>query len=451
MTQCSRNAAPPPPQLRLQLAGLKEIRMNFEGGDITSDAGLLLIRAFDEEQKFTERISRLIFDPRQSGKIVHEQVSMIRQRIYQIAAGYQDCNDADRLRYDPTLKVVCATESGEAELASQPTLSRLENRVGKWELVKLSAYLLEVGLPRKQRRRRVILDIDSTDDPCHGQQQLALFNGFYDQYMYHPLLIFDGERQDLLSVTLRDGKSDSARGVIEALQPIVYRLKGSRKRRGPKIIIRADAGFALPELYEFCEKHELTYCLGMPANSVLKAKAQSLLEQVVAAFERTKESQREYSGFWYRAKSWSKSRRIIVKAECNREGTNLRFVVTNRKGSAKEVYEFYADRGESENWIKELKRGFCGDRLSCHAFSANGFRLLLHALAYTLVHQWKHHSLKRTELKNAQIDTLRIKVIKVGARVVRSARRIWFHLASGYPFAYLWRRVAQTLPCLEAT
>ena len=171
----------------------------------------------------------------------------------------------------------------------------------------------------------------------------------------------------------------------------------------------------------------------------------------MADFERTQQPQRNYSGFWYRAQSWSRSRWVIVKAECNPEGTNLRFVVTNRKGSAQEGYEFYADRGESENWIKELKRGFRGDRLSCHTFAANSFRLLLHALAYTLVHQWRRHTLQRTELQNAQIDTLRVKVIKVGARVVHSARRIWFHLASGYPFAYLWTRTAQTLPCLEAT
>jgi len=449
MTECSKTKQQNPEQMTLHLAGLKEIRMNFEGGDITSDSGLLLIRAFDEEQKFTEGIGRLICDPRQSSKVVHEQVSLIRQRIYQIIAGYEDCNDADRLRWDPTLKVVCAKESAEAELASQPTLSRLENRVGKWDLVKLNAYLLERGLPKKQRRHRVILDIDSTDDPCHGKQQLALFNGFYGQYMYLPLMIFDGERQDLLSVSLRDGRSDDSKGAIEALQPIVYRLKA--KGRGPTIIVRGDAGFATPCLYEFCEKHRLTYCLGMPANSVLKGKAQPLLDQVVANYERTQQSQRAYSGFWYQARSWSQSRRVIVKAECNAEGTNLRFVVTNRKGSAKAIYEFYADRGESENWIKELKRGFRGDRLSCHAFSANAFRLLLHALAYTLVHQWKRHTLLPTELQHAQIDTLRIKLIKVGARVKFSARRIWFHLASGYPFRHLWGAMAKTISCLEAT
>jgi len=436
--------------MQLHLDGLKEIRMNFEGGDITSDAGLLLIRAFDEGQKFTEGMSRLIFDPRQSGKVVHEQVSLIRQRLYQIIAGYEDCNDADRLRFDPALKVVCATQTGEEELASQPTLSRLENRVGKWDLVKLNAYLLEQGLPKKHRRRRVILDIDSTDDPCHGQQQLALFNGFYDQYMYLPLLVFDGERQDLLSVTLRNGRSDDAHDAVAALQPIVDRLQAG-KGKGPQIIVRGDAGFATPQLYEFCERHQLTYCLGMPANARLKAKAQPLLERVVAAHERTQQSQRAFTGFWYRAKSWSRSRWVVVKAECNAEGTNLRFVVTNRKGSAQEVYEFYANRGESENWIKELKRGFRGDRLSCHAFSANCFRLLLHALAYTLVHQWRRRTLQATELKNAQIDTLRIKLIKVGARVIHSARRIWFHLASGYPWRQLWYGMAKTLPGLEAT
>ena len=451
MTECSKGQPKKPEQLQLHLQGLKEIRMDFAGGDITSDAGLLLIRAHDEEQKFTAQMGRLLFDPRQSGKVVHAQVSLIRQRLYQIIAGYEDCNDAERMRFDPTLKVVCATKSAGAELASQPTLSRFENRVGKWELAKLNAYLLEAGLPRQQRRRQVILDIDSTDDPCHGQQQLALFNGFYDQYMYRPLLVFDGERQDLLSVTLRDGRSDDARDAVAALQPIVYRLQARSRSRRPQIIVRGDAGFATPALYEFCERHRLTYCLGLPANAVLKRKAQSLLERVVADFERTRQPQRNYSGFWYRAQSWSRSRWVIVKAECNPEGTNLRFVVTNRKGSAQEGYEFYADRGESENWIKELKRGFRGDRLSCHTFAANSFRLLLHALAYTLVHQWRRHTLKRTELESAQIDTLRVKVIKVGARVVHSARRIWFHLASGYPFAYLWTRTAQTLPCLEAT
>ena len=440
------------------------MRVDFEGGEMTSEAGLLLLRGVDEELQFTERVNELVTDPRDPDKVEHEQIALLRQRVYQIIAGYEDCKDADYLRRDPTLKVVCQGETEPEVLASQPTLSRLENRISGREIRELNHLLSETfvkhSLPRIKQGEPVILDLDGTDDPAHGQQQLVLFNGFYGQYMYHPLLIFEGHQKDLLSVTLRTGKCDSAAGVVTILRPLVSRLQAVRRKKRKQtsgsaanspssILLRGDAGFATPKLYDFCEAHQLQYCLGLPANPVLQRKAQPLLDKVVAKDEKEGEPQREYTSFQYRAKGWVRSRRVVVKVEVNAQGTNQRFVVTNRKGSAESVYAFYAERGEAENGIKELKRGFQGDRLSCHRFAANAFRLLLHSLAYTLVHHWRQRTLQKTIYANAQISTLRRKLIKVGARVVTTARRVWFHLPTGYQYREAWFRQAQRLPCWE--
>jgi hypothetical protein len=356
-------------------------------------------------------------------------------------SGGQITNDAGRLRHDPLLQIVADQKLGDA-LGSQPTLSRWENAPSARELVRLNDRLREqfiarCGQPVRQRGE-ILLDLDSPDDPTYGQQQLSFFNGAYNQHMYHPMLIFERHTGCLLAARLRPGNASSHARIVPMLLPLVPRLQSAFP--GVKIKLRGDAGFAFPLLYEFCEFFGIEYAIGIPANCVFQERAQPRQKQRTRRYRRTQLPQRSFSSFRHRARSWPRQRRICFKAEHSAVGTNLRFVVTNCPGRAAEVFAFYNDRGECENRIEEFKNGFRADRLSCHRFLANAFRLLLHAAAYNLV------NLFRLPLpqpwRSAQIETLRAQLFKIGARVRQTARCIRFHLASGWPFQTLFRDVA---------
>src|SRR5208283_3936532 len=374
------------PQLSFSFYRHRSLRVDFSGGQITSDAGLLPVRAFDERYSLTRRFTELLDDPREEERVRHSALSLFRQRIYQIVAGYEDANDAERLRHDPILQIVADQKLGEA-LGSQPTLSRWENAPSARDLVRLNDALLDqfIRLCGKQVRQRgeILLDIDSTDDPTHGQQQLSIFNGAYDQHMYHPMLIFERHTGCLLAARLRPGNASSHARIVPMLLRLVPRLQSAFP--GVKIKLRGDAGFALPLLYQFCEFFDIEYALGIPANCVFKQRAEPRQKQLQRRYHRTQLPQRSFSSFRHRARSWPRQRRICYKAEHTTTGTNLRFVVTNCAGRASQVFAFYNDRGECENRIEEFKNGFRADRLSCHRFLANAFRLLLHAAAYNLV------------------------------------------------------------------
>jgi hypothetical protein len=364
-------------------------------------------------------------------------LSLFRQRLYQIIAGYEDANDADRLRHDPAFQILADHPLGEP-LGSQPTLSRWENSPSPRDLLKLQDALLDgfVKICGKQVRKRgeILLDVDSTDDPTYGQQQLSFFNGGYDQHMYHPLLIFERHTGCLLAARLRAGTVASHARIISLLLRIVPRLQ----REFPKVRIklRADAGFATPMLYEFCEFFGLQYAIGIGTNSRLQSAAQRLQHRLAKRFRRTGEPQRSFSSFRYRAHPWSHQRRIAYKAEHTAAGSNLRFLVTNLLGRSRSVFSFYNDRGECENRIEEFKNGFAADRLSCHRFRANAFRLLLHSFAYNLVNLFRLQL--PSSMRSAQIETLRIQLFKIGARIRKTARCIHVHMASGWPFQDLF-------------
>jgi hypothetical protein len=366
----------------------------------------------------------------------------LRQRVYQIVAGYEDANDADRLRHDPTLQIVADQKLGEA-LGSQPTLSRWENASSARDLVRLNDALLDqfMRLCGKQVRQRgeILLDIDSTDDPTHGQQQLSIFNGAYDQHMYHPMLIFERHTGCLLSARLRSGNASSHARIVPMLLRLVPRLEAAFP--GVPIKLRGDAGFAVPLLYEFCEFFGIQYALGIPANSVFQRRAEPRQKRLACRYCRTGVPQRSFSSFRHRARSWSRQRRICYKAERTATGTNLRFLITNCPGRASEVFAFYNDRGECENRIEEFKNGFHADRLSCHRFLANAFRLLLHGFAYNLVNLFRLLQLPQA-WRSAQIETLRARLFKLGARVRQTARCIRVHLASGWPWQSLFHELA---------
>jgi hypothetical protein len=415
--------------------------VDFSGGQITSDAGLLPLRAFDQRHHLTRDLAAQLNDPRQDDRVLHDSLTLLRQRIYQIVAGYEDANDADRLRHDPLLQIVADQRLGEA-LGSQPTLSRWENAPSARDLVRLNDALLDqfICLCGKQVRQRgeILLDIDSTDDPTYGQQQLTFFNGAYGQHMYHPMLIFERHTGCLLAARLRPGNASSHARIVPMLLRLVPRLEAAFP--GVLIKLRGDAGFALPLLYQFCEFFGIQYALGIAANVVFQRRAEPRQKQLKRRYRRTHLPQRSFSSFRHRARSWSRQRRICYKAEHTAVGTNLRFVVTNCAGRASEVFAFYNDRGECENRIEEFKNGFRADRLSCHRFLANAFRLLLHGFAYNLV------NLFRLQLpqpwRSAQIETLRAQLFKIGARVRQTARCVRFHLASGWPFQNLFCSVA---------
>jgi predicted secreted protein len=432
------------PQLTFSFYRHQPIHADFSGGQITSDAGLLPLRAFDQRHHLTRDWAAALGDPRQSQRVQHGSLALLRQRIYQIVAGYEDANDAGRLRHDPMLQIVADQKLG-AALGSQPTLSRWENAPSARELVRLNdllgAQFIRLCGEQVRQRGEILLDLDSTDDPTHGQQQLSFFNGAYGQHMYHPMLIFERHSGALLSARLRPGNASSHARIVPMLRRLVPRLQAAFP--GVPMKLRGDAGFALPLLYKFCESFGIEYALGIPANSVFQQRAEPLQKKLQRRYRRTQLPQRSFSSFRHRARSWPRQRRVCFKAEHSAAGTNLRFVVTNRPGRAEEVFAFYNDRGECENRIEEFKNGFRADRLSCHRFLANAFRLLLHAAAYNLVNFFRQQL--PLPWRSAQIETLRAQLFKIGARVRRTARCLRFHLASGWPFQNLFRSAALAL------
>jgi hypothetical protein len=424
----------------------KEVIADFEGGRIFSDAGGLVLRELDQRYRLAENVARCLHDPREGHKVKHDLLTLVRQRLFAIAQGYEDNNDAATLAKDPAFKIMAgkAPESG-PDLASQPTLSRFENRVTANDLHRLSDRLLELYLKTHPGPRKVIvLDMDATDDPTHGKQQLSFFHGYYEERMYHPLLVFDGRDGFPLAAVLRPGNSHASRGALAVLKRLIKKLKQAYPKA--LILFRADAGFAVPALYSYLEDQpETRYVIGFITNNRLLAETASLLSKAQRHYQETGEKQRLFTAFSYQAESLDQPRRIIAKMEYTRLGANQRFVVTNLSRNPQFVYDdIYVLRGDAENRIKELKLEIKADRLSCHRFLANQFRLLLHTAAYCLLWVLRHH-LQGTELATAQVNTLRLKLLKIGARIRETSRRIWVHLASGYPYRDLLAGLSQNL------
>ncbi len=443
MTDCSTG-------LTLFPLSAKPVVIRADGGAVTSDAGALLLRQLDERMGLTRGLAGSLVDRREPSKVRHEVVSLLRQRIYQIALGYEDCNDADRLRFDPALKLAVGRAPAEADLASQPTLSRLENQVGWHECWRICEALLECYLQRHGKRppRRLVLDVDATDDETHGDQQLAFFHGYYDEYCYLPLLVFaqaEGKgEQELLGALLRPGNVHGGHRAMALIKAVVRRLREAF----PECVIelRADSALALPEVYDGCEELSIPYTISLPKNERLTELAQPWMREAQVIHAGTGEKVQVFGEFLYAADSWSHQRRVIVKAEVMAQGENPRFVVTSRRcRKSKALYRFYCQRGDPENRIKELKLDLKADRLSCHRFWANQFRLLLHAAAYVLM-QAMRKLLAGTDLARAQVSTLRLRLLKVGARIRESVRRVWVQLPSAYPWFALWHQLARAGP-----
>jgi hypothetical protein len=406
----------------------KEIVADFTGGRLTSEGGGLLLREVDQRYRLSEQLADCLHDSRAPERITHELPTLLKQRLFAIALGYEDANDAAFLARDPALKTMAGRlpESG-LDLASQPTLSRFENGVRTAELYRFSAAWLELYLQTHPGPRKVVvIDLDGTDDPTHGRQQLSFFHGYYGEHMYHPLFVFDGQDGFPLAAVLRPGNTHDSHGAVAVLKRLLPRLRAAYPEA--LILVRADAGFAVPALYDFLEEHDdVRYVIGFITNNRLLSQTAPLARQAEGNFQSTGEKQRLFTAFVYQAEAWDHPRRIIAKVEYTAKGLNQRFLVTNLSRNPQFVYDdIYVLRGDVENRIKELKLEIKADRLSCCRFLANQFRLLLHTAAYGLFWLLRRH-LRGTDLETAQVNTLRLKLLKIGARLRETCRRLWVH------------------------
>ena len=427
MTKCKRKKA------ILKRLGRREVTADFEGGRLTSDGGLLVLREVDRRLGLLDAVNAAIPDPRNPHYIVHQQRELLAQRIFAIAAGYEDANDHARLRHDPALQTAAEREPEEEHpLGSPSTLCRLENRISRQTIGRLHQVLVDQFLASyDEPPAEIVLDLDATDDPLHGQQEGRFFNGYYGCYCYLPLYVFCGSH--LLAALLRRSNIDAAKHS----RAVVRLLVGYLRKQWPqtRIILRGDSGFCRWKLMRWCDKNRVDYIFGVARNVRLQAACEALMKEAEAEFEATGEKARRFAWLHYAARSWDRRRRVIAKAERLPKGRNPRFVVTTLQGDPQQLYEdVYCQRGDMENRIKEQQLMLFADRTSCQTMLANQFRLLLSGLAYTLLDALRRIGLAGTEWATAQSDTLRLKLIKVAARVRLTARRVVFHLASSCPF-----------------
>jgi hypothetical protein len=430
----------------------KDVRGQFDGGHLATDTGLTLLREHEANRRTFERASRNLNDSRQPGKVQHLQPDVLRQRSYGIIAGYEDAEDHDELREDPIFQMLNEEfeDIEEDTGASQSTISRMENDITARSVVQLNEWLLEDFIRRNESAPpdSLTLEIDPTDDPVHGNQQLEMYNGFYDQHMYFPLLVFDAESGDCLCARLRRGNAHAKEKAQPHLKRIIRTLQGAFSGVEIEVKLRADAGFMDPKLYQMLEGLGVDWAINLTKNAVLAKRTEDLMEDVKQKYEESEDDETitRYTGLWYRAESWNKKRRVCAKVQYGPQGANRRFVVTTIHDELPgQVFGFYEARGQCENYIKELKNGLYADRLSCSGFVANAFRLLEHVLAYNVLNNFRRTVLCGTELEDADIHTLRRKLFKVAARIKVTTRKIWCHLSESWPFRSEFMETAQAL------
>lgn len=440
MTECN-------PQIDLFSIGRRTVTASFVDTPLSSDVGAVLVGRVDRKHRITERLSAALMDTRDASKVRHSTLDLLRQRAYQIACGYEDADDGDTLRHDAGFQIAMnRVPDAAASLASQPTLSRFEVR-RRSELLEFSNLLADIWIERlrtkarqSKRRIRITLDMDSTDFVTYGEQQLALFHGHYRNYIYYPLLVFDQHGWPVAAV-LRGGRTRSG-GVVSVLTRIYRRLVEAGVRF--EMTLRADAGFSSPELYQTCETLGIDYVIGLVTHHALTSRLEPTMVRArkVAKKEGTAKIITDFMMRWGR--KTPHDRRIVGKAEITSLGENPRFLITNMKQTADKIYEFYTGRGRCENHIKELKNAVFADRMSCHRFESNQFRLLIHTSAYLLMYLLREQ-LAGTSLANVQMDTLRLRLIKVAAVVRVTARRIWLEISASHPSILLWPRLVPLL------
>lgn len=452
------------------------VDVTFDAPELSTDGGALLIRQVDDALGLCEGLSSLVPDDRDPERVEHTRLEQLRQRIYQIVMGYEDQNDADRLRHDGVFKTACGRCPDEAGLSSQPTLSLLENAVDQKDVDRMRDVLewRWIGdIP--DEAEVVVLDVDASGFEVHGAQQQSFFDGYFDAHVYHPLLIFDGTTGQLITVRLRPGNVGDSTEAEDDLRRIIRRLK--TLRGDLDVVVRADAGFAAPRIYRVLEELDalwggVSYVIGISKNSAFERKLAAHMEQARAIHERTGGKARQFGSFFHQARSWDKQRWVVGKAEVTSQGDNPRFVITDLEGfSERLLYHAYCQRGMCEQWIGEFKGGLKGGRMSCKSFVANAFRCILFQAAYRLM--WALRERIRelasraadepadatdeagraddgcvgllVRLARAQFDTLRILLLKVAAQLTQSTRRIHLAMPRSYPMGPVYRRLAVAL------
>jgi len=434
MTDCSTTS------VQLPANKGRKVEINFEGGDVTSDGGILLLSQIDQKLGLTEKIAKQFSDKRDQTKVKHSLLTMLRQRVYGISLGYEDLNDHNVLRHDTAFQTALHKDVG---LASSPTLCRFENTADRSIAWSMHQVLIEQFIASyPQAPRELILDFDATDDIIHGAQDGRFYHGYYGNYCFLPLYVFCGTQ--LLVSYLRPSNKDGARHAWGILSLLVKKLRKAWPE--VKIIFRGDSGFCRHKMLEWSDHQGVFYIVGMARNKCLENLLAPALEIAKQAFTSTGQKQREFTDFIYGAKSWKRKRRIIGKAEVTHKGSNPRFIVTNLEGDPQHLYEkIYCARGNMENRIKEVQLDLFADRTSCHQWWPNQLRLLFSSLAYILIERLRALTLEKTELAVAQAQTIRLKLLKIGAVIIKNTRRIRFMLTSHYPFKALFCQVVQNL------
>ena len=416
------------------------VEANFQGGDITSDGGVLLLQQVDRRLGLNEAVARTLDDPRRQASVDHDGLSLLRQRVYALALGYEDLNDHETLRLDLAIQTALGRTE---ELASSSTLCRWENRVDRETAGRMHEVIVEQFIASfKKAPKKLILDFDATDDVVHGKQEGRFFHGYYDHYCFLPLYVFC--RNQLLVSYLRPSKIDGAKHAWAILALLVKRLRQAWPQ--VKIILRADSGFCRWRMLSWCERNNVGYIVGIAKNKRLNAITAQRQREARDCYAELGTKVRWFTDLHYAAGSWNRARRVIAKIEHTAKGSNPRYVVTNLKGDGQALYDkLYCARGEMENRIKEQQLDLFADRTSCHRWWPNQFRLLLSSLAYMLLEAIRRLALKGTELANAYVGTLRLKLLKIGAVILRNTRRIRFLLSSACPHQRLYFHVVARL------
>lgn len=415
-------------QMSFGRLGRRVIEADFSGGAISTDGGLMLLQQIDRKLGLSSAAARVLHDDRDLARVTHDMRALLAQRLYGLCCGYEDLNDHDSLRRDPLAQTAVGVVR---DLASSPTLSRLETGASRADCVALNGVLVEQFIASfESAPTELILDVDASDVPLHGDQELKQFHGYYDSYCYLPLYVFCG--QSLLACLLRASRIDGAKHCAALIKLLVTRLR--QVWPTVRVIVRGDSGFCRQLLIRWCERQAVGYLIGVARNARLHKAVEGWERLMQARLEQTGQKQRLIREIDYQADSWACARRVITRLEFGTQGNNPRFIVTNLEGEPETLYDgMYCQRGEAENRIKEVQLDLFGTRASCHAFHANWLRLMFAALAYTLMHRLREYALQGTELAHACAATIRHRLLKIGASIVRNTRRIRILLASHHP------------------
>ena len=425
----------------------KKVTLAFDGGRLSSDAGVLLLREVERELGIAERLAACVTDRRDPARIDHTVVEMLKTRMFAIAAGYEDADDCDALRHDPVFKMAVgrAPETGEP-LCSQPTMSRLENAPSRVEVARMMAAMVKLFCTSWDRPPAAItLDIDDTVDAVHGNQQLSLFHAHYDTRCFLPIHIYEAGSGKPVAVILRPGKTPDGREVRTIIKHVTRRIR--RTWPDVRILWRGDSHYARQEAMDWCEDNGVDYLFGLAGNAVLHAHVQAVADDLcVHRAEASVDKLRGFRAFDYAAKSWRAERHVVARLEASRRGFDTRFVVTSLAGAPQQLYETgYCARGQAENLIKMHKTQLASDRTSCHSPTANQFRLILHTCAYWLMHGLRAAAPKASDWARAEFATLRLHLIKIAARVVERTTRIRVSLPTACPESAIFALIAGRL------